>query len=282
VCARRATEARILLKNEKRWIPSFSLHLSGVEDSVFTGSLYFPVLPGGATLEETMEVRFRRRGVHREDSFQFASRFPFGFAERRMQVTMVRDVVVYPALEPKPAFDELLADVEGEAEALFRGRGHDFYRIRPYEQMESARHVDWRATAHTGELQVREFAREQEHLMGLALDLEAPPALDEWFEEAVECCAYLAWRMSARGARVRFRTQDFDLLTPLEGDVYAILRYLALVTRRRRAEPLQPLLEDSAQVLFSARRMDAAESGWVGARVVGPDAWVGTDGKRGD
>lgn len=275
VCARRTTEARILLKNEKSWIPSFSLHLSGVEDSVFMGSLYFPVLPGGGTIEETMEVRFRRRGVHREDSFQFSSRFPFGFAERRMQVTMRRDVIVYPALEPKPAFDELLVDVEGEAETIFRGRGHDFYRIRPYQPMESARHVDWRATAHTGELQVREFAREQENLMALALDLQAGPEQDAWFEEAVECCAYLAWRLTGRGARVRFRTQDFDLQTPVEGDVYAILRYLALVSRRRKAEPLHPLLEDSAQVLFTARTMDPLESGWLDARVVGPGALLG-------
>jgi uncharacterized protein (DUF58 family) len=275
VCARRATEARVLLKNEKRWLPSFSLHLSGVEDSVFAGSLYFPVLPGGATIEEVMDVHFRRRGVHREDSFQFASRFPFGFAERRMQVTMRRDVIVYPALEPKPAFEEILTDVQGEAETLFRGRGHDFYRIRPYQQLESARHVDWKATAHTGELQVREFAREQEHLIDLALDLQAGPEHDQWFEESVECCAYLAWRLTAQGARVRFRTQDFDVLTPVEGDVYAILRYLALASRRRRADALPPLPEDCAQVVFTTRKLDPADNGWLGARVVGPDAWLG-------
>lgn len=275
VCARRPAQARIQLRNEKRWLASFSLHLKGVEDSVFMGSLYFPVVPGGASIEEIMDVRFRRRGVHREDSFQFSSRFPFGFAERRLQVTMRRDVIVYPALEPKPGFDDLLADVQGEAEALFRGRGHDFYRIRPYVPMESARHVDWRATAHTGELQVREFAREQEHLIALALDLEAGAEREAWFEEAVEACAYLSWRLCGQGARVRFRTQEFDILTPLEGDVYAILRYLALVARRRRAEPLAPLAEECAQVLFTARTMDPVETGWVGARIVGPDALLG-------
>lgn len=275
ICARRATEARVLLRNEKRWFASFSLHLTGVEDSVFTGALYFPVVPGGAAIEETMQVRFRRRGLHREDSFQFASRFPFGFAERRMQVTMRRDVIVYPALEAKPAFDDLLVDVHGEAETLFRGRGHDFYRIRPYQPLESARHVDWRATAHTGELQVREFAREQEHLISLALDLEAEPEHDAWFEEAVEACAYLAWRLAEQGARVRFRTQNFDILVPVEGNVYAILRYLALVARRRCADPLPPLAEDCAQVLFTARAMDPLDSGWASARIISPGALSG-------
>jgi uncharacterized protein (DUF58 family) len=273
ICARRSTIARILLRNEKRWMPSYSLHVTGVEDSVFMGSLYFPVLPGGATLEETMEVRFRRRGMHSEDSFQFASQFPFGFAERRMQVTMRRDVIVYPALDPKPGFDDLLAEIQGEAETLCRGRGHDFYRIRPYEPMESARHVDWRATAHTGELQVREFAREVEPLIALALDLEAAPGHDAWFEDAIECCAYLAWRLTSQGARVHMRTQDFDLLTPVEGDVYDILRILAVVERRGRAEPLQAFPEDSAQVLFTARPSDAADHGWLGARIVHPASW---------
>lgn len=276
ICARRATTARVLLKNDKGWMPSFSLHVTGVEDSVFMGALYFPLVPGGATIEETMEVRFRRRGLHSEDSFQFASRFPFGFAERRMLVTMRRDVIVYPAIDAKPGFDDLLAEMQGEAETLSRGRGHDFYRIRPYEPMESARHVDWRATAHTGELQVREFAREVEPLVCLALDLEGGPEHDAWFEEAVQCCAYLAWRLAAQGARVRLRTQDFDLLSPVEEDVYAILRYLALVARQRRAEPLEALPEDCAQVLFTARVSKAADHGWLGARVVGPDAWVGT------
>ena len=75
--------------------------------------------------------------------------------------------------------------LRGEMQAHYRGRGGEFYRIRPYEPFESARHVDWKATAHTGELQVREFAREQEHLLEIFLDLETPEALHDWFERAV-------------------------------------------------------------------------------------------------
>ena len=282
VCARKTLLARILLRNDKRWMPSFSVHLSGVDVSVFSGSLYFPVIGGGASLSESMEVRFKSRGLHSEDSFQFSSRFPFGFAERRMQVTMKRDVVVYPALDPQPGFEEMLAEVHGEAESRFRGMGHDFYRIRRYEPFESARHVDWRATAHTGDLQVREFAREQEHLIGVGLDLQARDSDAAWFERAVECCAYLAWRLSGRGARVRFSTQDFDILTPVEGDVYAILRYLALVSRRRRASLLLPFADDSVQVLFTTRAHEVAEAGWSGARIVGPEHLPAAGSARAD
>lgn len=270
ICARKTLLARIVLRNDKTWMPSFSVHLSGVEGSVFSGTLYFPVVPGGASLSESLPVRFEKRGIHSEDSFQFSSRFPFGFAERRMQVTMTRDVIVYPALDPQPGFDELLAEVQGDAETFFRGRGHDFYRIRPYEPFESARNVDWRATAHTGELQVREYAREQEHLIELVLDLAADDAHDDWFEHAIECCAYLAWRLTARGARVRLRTQDFEMLTPVEGDVYAMLKYLALVQRRRRESLISPLADDSVQIVFTTRADAHLEAGWHTARLVDP------------
>ncbi|MBI5085151.1 MAG: DUF58 domain-containing protein [Acidobacteria bacterium] len=274
ICARREVGARIILKNEKGWMPSFSIRLVGLEGSVFTTDLYFPVLPGGGACETTVDVRFDRRGLHSEDSFMFSSRFPFGFAERRARVTMKHDVLVYPALEPQPGFERLLAEVAGEADSRFRGRGHDFYRIRPYEALESARHVDWRATAHTGELQVREFAREEEHLITLFLDLEVPREHEEWFERALECCAFLAWRFSERGARVRFRTQDFDLYSPVEGDVYVILKYLALVECRHRAAPVRNLEEESVAIVFSASPARLQDCGWNGARLLEPGTGV--------
>jgi len=270
ICARRAIRARIQLENEKRSIPSFSVLLSGVEDSTFTGQIYFPVIPGGAKVEDFIDVYFPRRGLHTKDTFRFSSRFPFAFAERRLNVTIARDVIVYPALEPKPGFEALAHAVAGEAEAQIQGRGHDFYRIRPYQQMESARHVDWRATAHTGQLQVREFARDQEPSITIAFDLQAGEIHDAWFEETIECCAYLAWTFSGRGARLRLRTQEFDIATPMEADVYAILKYLALARRLRRCDRLDPAPDDSVQLLFTTRGAGQSGTDWPAAFVFGP------------
>lgn len=277
IAAKRPVAARMVLRNEKHYMPSFSIRLVGVEGSAFTTDLYFPVIPAGGSVETTVDVTFARRGEHREDSFLFSSRFPFGFAERRARVTMKHDVLVYPALEPQPGFEQLLADVNGEAETRFRGRGHDFYRIRPYEILESARHVDWRATAHTGELQVREFAREQENLITVFLDLEVPREREDWFERAVECCAFLVWRCAHAGARVRFRTQDFERLIPVEGDVYVILKYLALVECRHRAAPLRNLEEESVAIVFTSSPRRLEDCDWNHARILGPDHWAFAD-----
>lgn len=270
ICARRSVSARIQLRNEKRLVPSFSVLLSGVEDSTFTGQVYFPIIAGGTTIEDAIDVHFPRRGLHTEDTFRFSSRFPFAFAERRMNVTVARDVIIYPALDPRPGFESLAHAIAGEAEAQIQGRGHDFYRIRPYQQMESARHVDWRATAHTGQLQVREFAKDQEPSISIAFDLQAAESDEAWFEESIECCAYLAWTFSGRGARLRFRTQEFDLVTPVEGDVYAILRQLALARMRRRCACLEPVGDESVQLLFTTRRPGEVGEEWPAAFVFGP------------
>jgi uncharacterized protein (DUF58 family) len=270
ICARADTAARIVLHNEKRWFPSFSVTVEGVEDSTLTRSLYFPVIPGGASLEETVNVRFARRGLHQEDGFQFSSRFPFGFAERRARVIMKRDVLVYPPLQPKRGFDELFLSIRGELESHFRGRGHDFYRIRPYQIGESARHVDWRASAHTGELQVREFAREQEPLVTLVLD--AQTASEDWFENAVECAAWLAARLTQSGSLLRFRTQGYDVRVPLEGDLYAILKFLALAQPTRGPLPGPDPHDDSVEVILTPHPERARDAGWSRARVVDPGA----------
>jgi uncharacterized protein (DUF58 family) len=272
ISARTPVAAQIRVRNTKWLLPSFSIHLTGVPPSVFSSNFYFPMIPAKSRLEETVEVVFGRRGRHQEDSFQFSTRFPFGFTERRVQVRLPREVLVYPCLEARPGFVELVGEVQGEMEARQRGRGHDFYRIRPYESLESARHVDWKATAHTGELQVREFAREQEPLVEIVLDLDVKQEQKEWFENAVECCAYLAWRVLLREARVRFRTQRFDVTVPAEGDVYTILKYLALVSPLPDKGAIEPSDEDSYLVVFTSHRERLEEAGWQNALVLGPDS----------
>ena len=275
VSARRRVPVRMKLENEKTWMPSYSIHVGGAPGSVYSSELYFPMLAGGSTVEETVDVYFARRGPHSENSFVLRSRFPFGFAERHDEVTLPREVLVYPCIDPQPEFEAILRRLEGEMEIQARGHAYDFYRIRPYEHLESARHVDWRATAHTGELQVREFAREQDPLVEIFLDLNVADEHRRWFEQAVDCSAYLGWEVTRRGARLRFRTQNFDITSPAEGDVYTILKYLALVEPKRTRTTLSPGREDSLQVVFSAAPAPPADSGWLDAHWMGLHAFDG-------
>ncbi|MGC8793089.1 MAG: DUF58 domain-containing protein [Bryobacteraceae bacterium] len=271
ISAHRPVQARLQVRNLKRWMPSFSLHLSGRHDEAFSSPVYLPVLPGGARIEQPVEICFLRRGLHRSGSFRFSTSFPFGFLERSAEVTLATQVLVYPRTDPQPGFEELLVSLRGELEAQARGRGQDFYRIRPYQPLESARHVDWKATAHTGQLQVREFAREQDRLLEIFLDLDVPPGREDWFEKAVECCAFLVWRLSERAMRLRFRTQRFEIVLPEMGDACDVLRYLALVTPSRGQPPVPRSEADCSLVIFSARpERELHELGWIQARIIGP------------
>jgi uncharacterized protein (DUF58 family) len=230
--ARRKFRAAVRLKNLKRWMSSFAIHVAGSPDAGFDLSMFFPVIHHGSTVEEPVDLYFPRRGRWKERSFEFSTRFPFGFAQRREEVTTRHDILVYPCLDGRPELEHLLALISGDLEARRRGPGHDFYRLRPYEALESARHVDWKATAHTGALQLREFAREEDQEVSISLDLNVPDESQAWFETAVDCAAFLSYRLNLRGARVRFRTQEFSVAVPSEGSIYTVLRYLALVTPR--------------------------------------------------
>ena len=66
ICARRPTPARIRLRNLKWMMPSVSIQISGApvdgRESILRTPIYYPILPGRATIEEEAEVYFPRRG----------------------------------------------------------------------------------------------------------------------------------------------------------------------------------------------------------------------------
>ncbi len=227
IAARQPVRARFRLRNLK-WFPSFALHLTSREEPrVLHQAIVFSALPARATVQVEATAAFPQRGVHRESLFVLGTRFPFGLVERRAFLSIRSEVIVYPALEPGPTGELLLADLRGDLEREERGMGSDFYRLRPYELSENARYVDWRSSARTGELQVREFAREQRSTVSVYLDLRAEPG--PLFEQVLESCAFLVWSLSSESVRIRFRTQRADLLFPDQVDLYRILRELALV-----------------------------------------------------
>jgi uncharacterized protein (DUF58 family) len=271
VSARRKTSALIRLRNEKSWMPSFSLHVRMANEKG-EPRIYFPVVPGGAALEQIVQLEFPRRGLARDNTFLFSTRFPFGFTERYAEVQLSSEILVYPCLDPQHGFEALRDEVAGEIQGFARGRGSDFHHLRPYELFESARHVDWKTSARTGELQVREFAREEDERVLLLLDLAVAPADDAWFERAVDCCAYLVWEFSRRGTRLRLMTQTFSASFPDDGDVYTMLRYLALVTPETVRRPISLHGTPGYPILFSTRGRAALAEERPDLRLVDRDA----------
>jgi uncharacterized protein (DUF58 family) len=202
--------------------------------------LYEPVyasyIPRHASVTERVELDFPRRGRYAQDGFDVSTQFPFSLLRKTRRIAARQEILVLPSVEPTEEFYEVLPLISGELESLYKGRGHDLYAIRDYQDHDSARHVDWKASAKALELKVREFTREDERRVTLVFDAELPSrdgkALAR-FEKAVSFCACLAWHFYEIDAQMQFITQGFE--TPMTGAsevVYPTLETLALVEPR--------------------------------------------------
>jgi uncharacterized protein (DUF58 family) len=195
---------------EKQWVNVRDWRVKRVDvtpppPGIFEGMIYFPYLPPGTDLTADLELRFDRRGRYRESSFGVATRFPFAFLTKTRDVALEREILVYPPVEPPDELFEILPLVRGEWESFVRGRGSDLYRIREYLPEDSARHVDWKATAKSGSLKVREFSREDERKLCIVFDNPAAGAISApAYERAVNLAASLAWHFSSQDAEVSF------------------------------------------------------------------------------
>ncbi len=171
----------------------------------------------------------------------FARAFPFGFFEKTRQVDSNLEIAVYPRVEPTDQFYEVLPLLTGEMASYFRGRGHELHSLRDYVTTDSARFVDWKVSAKSDRLMVREFAREDERRVMLVLDpFLGPPRADlgrlaeaehtERFERAVSLAACIAWHFNEIHSVMQFRTDRFSTpMAPAGEIIYDTLRELGLI-----------------------------------------------------
>lgn len=195
----------------------------GSASGVFHESAYFPLLPPGTQLQAEVKLNFRKRGRYQE-RFSLSTRFPFAFLVKTRRVALSREVLVYPELTESDEVVELLPVLSGKCEAYQRGRGSDLYRIREYLPEDSSRHVDWKATAKSGSLKVREFAREDDLRLRLVFDNPPPGEISgPAYERMVSLAASVTWRLSRDNVFLSFISQDYEAI----GDIYGFLQHLA-------------------------------------------------------
>ncbi len=205
---------------------------------IFTESAYFPYIPAAAELAAELDLCFPRRGRYQQNSFGLATRFPFAFLTKTRRVALAREILVYPAVETTDEFFEVIPLITGEFETFARGRGDDLYLIREYMPEDSARHVDWKATAKSGSLKVREFSREDERKLRVVFDNPAPGTVSEQaYENAVTAAASLGWHFAEANADLSFVAQDYRG----GADIHHFLEYLATVAPRSASSLLDGL-----------------------------------------
>jgi uncharacterized protein (DUF58 family) len=293
IFAGRPALARVVLRNQSRWLPSFSVRVvpakrrvkkswrwepytfavprnrppegqwirlrdrrlrlvvSKPERPILQRAVYFPFLAASQELRADLEICFPARGRYQDNDFGLATRFPFAFLTKTRRIALAREVIVFPSVETPEAFLKVLPMVTGEFETFVRGRGYDLYRIREYMPEDSARHVDWKATARTGALKVREFSREDERKLRVVFDNPMPGTLtSEAYEQAVHLAASLGWHFYHEDAEISFVASGLEPTS----DVFGFLRHLALAEPQQVTSILERLRpSDDYNVIVTAR-----------------------------
>ncbi len=256
VFAERPMISRLTLWNLKWFFPSFSITVSARDPAkdkrsknsrqaprpVYNGAeprsildqpVYVPYIPRRGSATQHVELTFPRRGRYTQEGFRVSTKFPFGFLKKAHEVPSRQEILVLPNVQPTEEFYEILPLMGGEVESFFKGRGHDLYSIRDYQESDTARHVDWKATAKVQQLKVREFTREDERRLVLVFDARMAGADEETlgkFEKGVTLCACLAWHFYEIDAQMQFLTGGVETCMAPAGDIiYPVLETLALI-----------------------------------------------------
>lgn len=257
IFAGEAAPVIVTLRNTKRVLPSFSILVEARGPCVEVDErkakrgkrylkrllAYFSYVPHHAAAEQRVEQLFPRRGHVLIDGFELSTRFPFGFFRRRRRLRARDvDIIVYP--KPEVISDELhlLPMYAGRMPSLRRGAGHDLFSMRDYQPQDDLRYIDWKATARSRQLTVREFTSEDERRITIVLDTRLPhesnEELKQRFEQGVVQTASLLKHFIDERAEVRLVLGD-DVGPFGSGteQLYRCLRRLALVTPLDDAEP---------------------------------------------
>jgi uncharacterized protein (DUF58 family) len=198
IFARQATPITVGLHNHKRIFPTFSVTTevrgrereksliadelnkilpAGIVERiarppVVTHTLdYFVHVPRRRAVENRVEHVFENRGRFIIRDFELSTRFPFGFFRHRRRLSAQEaEIIIFPKIEPvqSEVFDFPLE--AGKLVAAKRGAGQDLLALRDYQPQDDLRHVDWKATARTRRLIVREYAAEDDKRVTVIFD----------------------------------------------------------------------------------------------------------------
>jgi len=239
---------------------------------------HFILVPPGTSAKQRIEYKFGRRGGYPITAFRISTRFPTGFFKKWRKIEAAGEIVIYPKPRPLDDFYHALPMLAGQVSSHLRGTGDDLYGLRRYHPSDHIRFIDWKATAKSRELIVRDHMREDERRLTIVFDTSPPAESDsrkgsgqtepdeaasagvfgERFEAAVVMAASLAKHFIQEGAEVELLTlREDEWVKSGKGvdHLHEILRVLATLepdTREGLASPGKPDKADKEDSHHSA------------------------------
>lgn len=175
---------KVLLRNEKRYIPSFLIRLAVTG----RGETLLPFVGRAENLESTLTLTFSERGRQTVGLISVSSPFPVNFFTRYWNYSSGTNFIVYPCL--LPFVDSKVGDdaaQPGSRNKEIRGQDGELEGIREYSGSEPLRSIHWRLSARSEELLVKEFGSQS--APPLIINLESLYGAD--IEEKLSHAAWL-------------------------------------------------------------------------------------------
>ncbi len=195
-----------------------------------------PGLPPGAARQLSYTVRCSVRGLHRVGPVQLREVDPFGLTVAHRSIRSTDELLVLPRIVPLTSSRPPGAGMgsEGEVPQMVALHGAEDVSIRTYHDGDDLRKVHWPATAHRGELMVRQEEQPTRRSAVILLDSRASAhvgtGLQSSFEWAVSAAASIAVRLGEIAYSIHLASPATAAAQQVERPVPAaqVVRWLAV------------------------------------------------------
>jgi len=232
----RSHQVEIEVHNSKRRVSSYAIEIEDVRfgQPADKRCFFLKISP-----QSTQIAAYRRtparRGVTHHRGFRVATRFPFGFFEKSLEIDLAGTLLVYPAVDPMVLQAQGPSGTTSGERVHARGHGDEIMGLRPMRDGDDPRDIYWRRSTQPDQRLLRIRAQETNSDVSLAVDniVDSTCLADKWlerFERQIRDVASNAVAHLLRGDTVRIRsaTGETVLSTPASGADGA-LAFLALL-----------------------------------------------------
>jgi len=209
VCAGEVLPVEVIIEQQGRF-PGVDLQVlpeklpPGLE-AVPPEGMPAPALKSGEFARVWLGLHGVQRGVYALHGYRVETDFPFGLLNAYRCYLLPRPLLVYPRFTPLTELTLPSGFREQPGGVALKARQGDSFELlgdREYQESDSIRNIDWRATARLREPVVREYTQEYFMRVGVILDTHVPTgarqAEHENFERAVSISAAVSDFMARR------------------------------------------------------------------------------------
>ena len=235
----------LVARNGKPRAPSIGLEVREKGGDVAGQGLF--LLLGAGEMDE-VSYRFTpvRRGLHRFEQLEVATRAPFGLFEKSRPLSVAGELVVFPRRVAPPARQPRRLAREGERPTGQVGHGLEVHALRDHRPGDDARSIHWRSSARAGRL--IGIDREQERRRQVCVVLDHRRLSGAALEASVETAAALFERELDAGSEVSLALCG-ERLPPGSGERHLLAGLTMLALLAPAADAPAPVAEPGSSVL---------------------------------